>query len=283
MCHNGLMFKIVFPIILFFVFTNTGFVRAVIVLQGNPVLLNINEIDDVSDVKTVNFNNKPVPIFAYNKKLISLVGIDLNQKPGGYGFVYELQNGDVYARLIRVQARQKPQEEIGIPQKLGGNTEQAQTALVSNLSSENSVLGNLYTGFKNFWSEPFQYPIQNSTITGEYGYIRETGDYFINHKGVDFRAREGTSVKSMNRGVVRLVKDFTVYGKTVVIDHGLGAMSMYMHLSKAIVNQGELVLAGQVIGLSGSTGYAENPHLHLSVRIDNVSVDPIEFLRLFSS
>ena len=218
----------------------------------------------------------------YDSKPTVLLGIDLNQKPGSYGFVYELANGDLVGRLIRVEAREKPQEELGIPEKLGGNTPQAQTALVNNLSSENSVLADLYTGLKNFWPVPFQYPISNPVITDAYGYIRETGDYLISHKGVDFRASEGTPVKTMNRGVVRLVKNFTVYGKTIVVDHGLGVMSIYMHLSRIKVNVGELVLPGQVIGLSGKTGYAEDPHLHISIRIGGISIDPIKFLSLFA-
>ena len=58
-------------------------------------------------------------------------------------------------------------------------------------------------------------------------------------------------------------------------------MSFYMHLSKISVNQGELVLPGQLIGYAGQTGYAEQPHLHLTVRINNISIDPIKFLDLF--
>ena len=266
----------------FLIFNGSALIGAT-TLQGNPVILAIDGSNTVSDVKTASFSGKAVPVFLYDSKLIVLLGIDLNQKPGSYGFAYELANGDLVGRLIRVEAREKPKEELGIPEKLGGNTKQAQTALVNNLSTENSVLANLYTGLKNFWSKPFEYPIPSPVITDAYGYIRQTGDYLISHKGVDFRADEGTPVKSMNRGVVRLVKNFTVYGKTIVIDHGLGVLTMYMHLSESKVNAGELVLPGQVIGLSGQTGYAENPHLHVSVRIGGVSIDPIEFLKLFEN
>ena len=98
---------------------------------------------------------------------------------------------------------------------------------------------------------------------------------------MDLRAVKGTKVAAMERGVVRLAKTFDVYGKTIVIDHGLGVMTFYMHLSKINVNQGQLVTRGQIIGLSGDTGYAESPHLHITVRINNISVDPIEFLDLF--
>ena len=54
-----------------------------------------------------------------------------------------------------------------------------------------------------------------------------------------------------------------------------------MHLSKIKVNVGELVEQGQIIGLSGSTGYATGPHLHLTIRINNISIDPMKFLELF--
>ena len=86
----------------------------------------------------------------------------------------------------------------------------------------------------------------------------------------------------MNRGVVRLVRNFRNYGKTVVVDHGLGLFAFYMHLSRIKVNEGELVRPGQVIGLSGQSGYAEKPHLHLTVRVDRISIDAMKFMALFN-
>ena len=90
----------------------------------------------------------------------------------------------------------------------------------------------------------------------------------------------GTSVTAINRGVVRVARQFPTYGKTVVVDHGLGLMSFYMHLSKTSVNVGELVKPGQRVGLSGQTGYATSPHLHFTLRIRNISVDPMKFFGL---
>lgn len=86
---------------------------------------------------------------------------------------------------------------------------------------------------------------------------------------------------AMNRGIVRVVKTYRNYGKVIVIDHGLGLMSFYLHLSKMKVNEGELVKRGQTIGLSGQTGYTLSPHLHLSLRINNNSIDPVKFMELF--
>jgi murein DD-endopeptidase MepM/ murein hydrolase activator NlpD len=88
---------------------------------------------------------------------------------------------------------------------------------------------------------------------------------------------------AINRGVVRIVHTYRDYGKTIVVDHGLGVMSFYMHLSKIYVAPGELVLPGEVIGKSGHTGYAEQPHLHLTIRIGGISIDPVKFFALMGN
>ena len=153
--------------------------------------------------------------------------------------------------------------------------------LVSSLAVENASLLGLRTGAKAFWRDPFIFPLADPVVTDPFGYVRKTGQTSVTHKGADFHAPEGTPVIAVNRGVVRLVQETRDYGKTVVIDHGLGLMSMYMHLSKIYVSQGELVLRGQVIGLSGQTGYAESPHLHLTIRLGEISIDPVVFLGFF--
>ena len=86
---------------------------------------------------------------------------------------------------------------------------------------------------------------------------------------------------AMNRGVVRIARTGISYGKTIVVDHGLGLQTFYLHLSKIKVNVGELVLPGQIIGLSGQTGYTDAPHLHLSIRLNGVSIDPMKFMEFF--
>jgi len=152
---------------------------------------------------------------------------------------------------------------------------------VSSLARENATLTALRTFPRALWTEKFRFPIENPTVTDPYGYLRQTGSYLIPHKGTDFKATEGTPVVAINRGITRLARAFLVYGKTIVVDHGLGLFTFYMHLSKIKVNEGELVKPGQLIGFSGKTGYAENPHLHISVRVQNLSIDPMKFMELF--
>jgi murein DD-endopeptidase MepM/ murein hydrolase activator NlpD len=139
---------------------------------------------------------------------------------------------------------------------------------------------------KAIWKSSFSYPLiattsKGLTVTDPYGYNRKTGENTITHKGTDFRALKGTPVYAINRGVVRTAKLYTVYGNTVVVDHGLGLTSLYMHMSRILVVPGQLVEKGMLIGYSGDTGYAEAPHLHISIKIDNVSVDPMKFFELF--
>ncbi len=217
----------------------------------------------------------------YHDRPTALIGIDLNKKPGMYELVLELSDGQIVKKIIKVSERKKIEAPLGIPQKLGGNTVTSQNNLITTLASENKSLAVIHTGTKAFWTERFIPPLAQTIVSDEYGYSRITGAYSIPHKGVDYSAKEGTPVMAMNRGVVRIAEVYRNYGKTIVVDHGFGLMTFYMHLSKIKVNVGELVKQGQVIGLSGQTGYAEKPHLHLTVRINGSSIDPVKFLELF--
>lgn len=251
------------------------------VIQGEPVMIQVSG-KGISEVKKIYFAGKSLYFYNYQNKPTTLFGIDLNKKAGNYNVVVELENGATTSSTLIVQERIKYEAPLPVPEKLGGNSPANQTKVVNTLLDENTILAVLKTNLKNLWSKPFIYPIDTPiVVTDPYGYSRLTGAYTVTHKGADLRAAKGTKVVAMNRGVVRLVKTFNVYGKTIVVDHGLGVMTFYMHLSKIYVSQGQLVSQGQQIGLSGDTGYAESPHLHITVRIGGISIDPIKFLDLF--
>lgn len=251
------------------------------IIQGEPLMVVIDGVNGISSVKEVTFDGEIVGVFLYQGKPTALVGVDLKKKAGDYDLIILFSDGQSIKKVISVGPREKIETPLGIPNKLGGNTKESQNKLVATLADENKSLANIRTGKKAFWSEKFTYPLSQIVVTDVYGYSRKTGEYSIAHKGVDFRAKEGTPVMAMNRGVVRVAKTYRNYGKVVVIDHGLGLMTFYLHLSKIKVNEGELVKRGQIIGLSGQTGYVLSPHLHLSVRINNNSIDPVKFIDLF--
>lgn len=246
------------------------------VIQGEPVFIEVS-----GKAQSISFEGKWIPSFSYEGKTSALLGIDIAKKPGTY-LVEALFDGTSSATAtITVSERKKEQVAFDIPAKLGGNSTSSQKNLVSTLSKENTALASLKSGTKTYWSAPFRAPLPTPVVTDEYGYNRQTGQTTITHKGTDFRAAEGTKVFAMNRGIVRMARTMGIYGKTIVIDHGQGVQTLYMHLSKIRVSEGQMVNIGQLIASSGKTGYAEFPHLHVSVRIAGISIDPMKFLALF--
>lgn len=250
-------------------------------MQGEPVLISLPGIKNLSDVRSITFDSLVLPVFLHQNRPTAFVGLSLTSKPGNHTVTVSLSSGETLKRTVVVGERKKETRPLGIPEKMGGNTAASQKRLAASLEKENLLLDKLVTNKKKLWTENFVFPLADPAVTDPYGYTRETGSYAIAHRGTDFRAASGTKVSSMNRGVVRLARYSPVYGNTVVVDHGMGLMTFYMHLSKTYVAAGQLVRRGQLLGLSGQTGYATGPHLHLSVRINNVSIDPMKFMEFF--
>jgi murein DD-endopeptidase MepM/ murein hydrolase activator NlpD len=130
------------------------------------------------------------------------------------------------------------------------------------------------------WSGSFRAPVQ-AAPTDSFGTRRTfNGTLASIHKGMDFRAAMGTAVKAGNNGVVVLARPLYYEGNCVVIDHGLGFYTISMHLSRIDVREGERVVTGQRLGLSGATGRVTGPHLHWAVRWQGAYLDPAKLLQL---
>lgn len=248
------------------------------IYQGDPVFITINAS---STPKELKFDNNNISIFTFDGKSRGFYPIDFNENKSKHNIQLKLSNGIILNKSIDVVLREKIKIPLGIPEKLGGNTQKAGKNLISNLEKENASLATVKSSENILWKYKFQSPLKNLKVTDSYGYNRDTVGYTISHKGTDFHADVGSEVMSVNKGVVVIAKEYIVYGNTVVIDHGLGVSSLYMHLSKINVKEGDVVSAGQVIGLSGKTGYADQPHLHLSIKINGISIDPMKFLAFF--
>jgi murein DD-endopeptidase MepM/ murein hydrolase activator NlpD len=251
--------------------------------QGDPAEIVINGLKNADEIQSLTYKGKPLGVFVYMGKPRAVVGIDLREAPGSYPVELILKDGQTIEKNLTVEARAIAEAPLGIPDKLGGNTPEAEQNLLETLREENAILGSVPTAEEMLWRGKFVYPIKNPIITDTYGYTRLTGASTISHKGTDFRASPGTDVYAMNSGTVRIARTFVEYGNTVVIDHGLGIQTMYMHLSNISVEKGESVRAGQIIGQSGQTGYALAPHLHVSIKIGGISIDPMKFMALFGT
>ena len=98
------------------------------------------------------------------------------------------------------------------------------------------------------------------------------------HTGIDLGSVAGASIHAAGNGTVILAGSWGGYGRTVVIDHGGGLSSLYAHQSSIAVSEGQSVLAGDVIGYIGCTGFCTGPHLHFEVREVGAPVDPMHYL-----
>ena len=117
------------------------------------------------------------------------------------------------------------------------------------------------------------WPVENPAITQHFGATRDAKRLYLSgtHNGIDLRAPNGTPIKAALSGKIEavgntdLVSGCYSYGKWILITHGNGLSTLYAHLSVISVSAGQEVPTGQIIGYSGTTGYATGPHLHFTV------------------
>ena len=133
---------------------------------------------------------------------------------------------------------------------------------------------------KKLWSGKFLMPI-NGRITSAFGTYRlYNGRRLGDHRGTDIGGNPvGAKIKAANSGIVVFSKLLPTIGSVIVIDHGQGICSVYMHMSKTLVAVGEKVVKGQFIGKIGNTGLSTGPHLHFGVSVHDTRVDPLEWVR----
>jgi len=131
------------------------------------------------------------------------------------------------------------------------------------------------------WQGSFLMPAEGR-ITTEFGLQRfVNGRFSYRHRGLDIAAQEGAPVRAAAAGVVTLADDsFQLHGKTVVVDHGQGTSSLYLHLAEITVAADQFVNQGEMIGRVGSTGVATGPHLHYAVYAYHEAVDPRFWLNI---
>lgn len=133
------------------------------------------------------------------------------------------------------------------------------------------------------WDGLWYSPAQDADcIISQFGsrrtYNDDPGVYY--HTGLDLGYCKGTDVYAPAGGtVVGVFPNQVVRGNTIVIDHGLGVYTMYLHLNDILVEEGQIVESGQLIGIIGTTGRSTGPHLHFEVDIQGTPVNPLTWLR----
>ena len=247
-------------------------------MQGETVVIYFSGTG--STAKTATFNGQPISFFKYKKDYAAVFGIAASQKIGSFPVKIVFNDDSVFEKNISVKAATFKKIVLPVPEKL----DMTPKTLVSNLQTQNAVLNTIFTATSTeiFFNQPFGLPLANNKNLGSrFGEIRQTGDEQIRHMGLDFTASTGKYVYAMNDGIVTKNYVDPIYGNAVLIDHGHGIFSAYFHLDKALAKQGGEVKKGVKIGIVGQSGYATGPHLHLSIKINGVSVDPLKFVMMF--
>ncbi len=239
------------------------------VKPGDVVLLQIE--GDSGTAAKAEFLGRTVQFYpAAENRLFALLPVDIKTKPDKYP-VSVLRDDRKETRSVFVRSHKFKTVKLTLPE--GKVT----------LSPENQKRAtNEAVMLKKVWSEKTGkswdgafIPPTETEISEVYGVNRIMNEKKNSvHRGMDFRGKTGTPVRAINSGTVVLTDDLFYGGHTVVVDHGMGLYSIYMHLSEFKALQDAAVEKNQVIGLIGSSGRVTGPHLHMSVKLDGVSINP---------
>ncbi len=246
--------------------------------QGDTLVIKIKTDLPPEEVKG-SFNFKKINFFRIEENLIGIFGISTKEKPGKYNLLINFPDDSQYKKLINIIERKFPITELLVTKELEEKGF-SPSKIQENVAKENLILYEALSIFtpKFYFDQHFIYPLEKIKDVGAFGNIRKSGNVALQHLGVDLEADIGTPIYAINGGTIRLSRNFTNYGKTIIIDHGLGIFSLYLHLDEFKISEGKEVKRGEIIALSGNTGYSIAPHLHFGVKIQGASVDPLRFI-----
>ncbi|MFH2013196.1 MAG: M23 family metallopeptidase [Pseudomonadota bacterium] len=253
------------------------------VRQGDIFVVNVLMPNDAHSL-TGNFQNKDLSFYKIkNDELFqTLIGIDMETEPGIYklAIMAKSNSGKTLKGIYNIKINKKDfgEQRISLPKEM---VELDQDTL-KQIDEENKKLKEIWAIERNdkIWYGKFIKPL-NGEIISSFGVRRIlNGLPKSPHTGVDLRAGIGEEIRSSNTGIVIFVSEMFFCGKSVIVDHGRGLYTMYFHLSKIDVKEGQRVKKGEILGLVGSSGRSTGPHLHWGVRLHDARVDPISLLKL---
>jgi murein DD-endopeptidase MepM/ murein hydrolase activator NlpD len=254
-----------------------------VLTNGSPVLFQINASAKIHAVSALWMGHS-VTFFQStgNKRWYGLAGIPVTAKKG----TYELQITETLAggrtaelvRKIRVVEAPYPTITVTVAKKFTEPNPEQLTSISADKELKRKIL-NMVTS-ERLWSGDFVAPV-SEPVSDIFGTARVfNNEVQSRHEGLDFAAPAGTEVRAINSGVVILARPMFFEGNFLVIDHGQGLLSLYLHLSAFKVKEGDHVHTGETIAVSGGTGRATGPHLHLAVRWQGVYLSPAILLKL---
>lgn len=208
----------------------------------------------------------------------AVVGFD--EKPGARSLVIDAEDGtgrSLHAsREIRISAKRFPTEKLTVKEEYV----EPPPEVAERIAAETKRLAALYATrtASALTGAPFGRPVPGEQL-GIFGARRIlNGQSRSPHPGLDLRAATGTPVKAAGPGHIALAGDLYFSGNTVIVDHGEGLFTLYAHLSRIDVHEGDAIAQGEQLGLSGATGRVTGPHLHWGAKIGDRPFDPTALL-----
>lgn len=226
---------------------------------GEVVKLKFKFENQISSIKCTGDD---IPVFNEKDSYVAYVATSYWAKMGDF----DCLSGNEKIATFTVTEKDFPSETLKV------NPKRVELSAVDQkrVQTEQIFLNGVYQAspLRPLFHTPFELPI-NADVTSIYGSRRVFNNKKqTQHLGTDFRAPVGEKIFAANAGKVVVARDLFFTGLTVTIDHGLGIFTIYGHLSKLNVIEGEMVPRGTVIGLSGATGRVTGPHLHWGVKVN---------------
>ena len=229
---------------------------------------------------TGEFAGQPFALFGDGKeRAVALVAVSYHLAPGRYAVVVRAEGAELpVPHPITVRHRDFPVQRLTVSAAQEALVRSEDPAVAERRRREAAEVeaARARSSPRPLWDGAFIWPLEGPIrITSEFGLIREVnGRVSGRHSGLDLAAPSGTPVRAANAGRVVLAREHLVTGNTVLIDHGWGLFTSYLHLSSMAVREGQMVRKGEVIGRVGATGFATGPHLHWAAWLPRAFVDP---------
>lgn len=235
-----------------------------------PGGIAIIQLPDSAEKPIVHYGNYRVTIIK-DQHWFAIVGIPLATQPGKQTLHVKsgAQENDVE---FEITDKSYPTQQLTVAPRMANPTKEDQLRIAKEMKRTEAAL----THYSESIAPTFNLlqPVIGMP-SNSYGSRRVfNGEARAPHSGMDIPAPTGASIKAPADGVVVEVGNFFFNGNTVFIDHGHGLATMYCHLSKIEVKNGQHVKRGQEIGLVGATGRVTGPHLHFGVSLNRAMVDP---------
>lgn len=246
---------------------------------GEVVALSVNGLEP-GDVVTIRAFERDMPVDVSPAEAVALFGIDLETRPGPYTVRTDVRHADgsvsTLTDVLTVRAKAFPTRRLTVEPKYVAPP----PAAVARIAAEAQRLESIWTTSApaRLWNGAFIAPVIDRATSAFGSRSIFNGQPRSPHAGADFASPAGRPVFAPNAGRVVLADDLYFTGRTVVVDHGLGLVSLFAHLSEYAVREGDVVDRGARIGRVGATGRVTGPHLHWTVRLGGARVDPLSLI-----